>query len=62
MVPAMRPNSEHTIHRAHRAAHTRADRSADDSADRARGTAALTRALLGAANDALRVSDMRDRQ
>ena len=41
MVPATRPNSEHAIHRAQRAAYTRADRSADDSTDRAGGTAAL---------------------
>ena len=62
MVPAMRPNSEYAIDRAHRAAHTRANRSADDSTDRSGGTAALARALLGAANDALRVPDMRHRQ
>ena len=62
MVPAMRPNSEHAIDRAHRAAHARADRSADDSTDRAGRAAALTRALLGAADYALRVSKMGDRQ
>jgi hypothetical protein len=62
MPPAMRPNSEHAIDRAHRTADTRADRSADDGADRAGRTAALARALLGAADDALRVPDMRDRQ
>jgi hypothetical protein len=62
MMPAMRPNSEHAIHRAHRAAHTRADCSADDRTDRAGRTTAFAGALLGAADDALRVSKMRDRQ
>ena len=62
MVPAMRPNSEYAIDRAHRAAHTRANRSADDSTDRAGRAAALARALLGTADDALTVPGMRDRQ
>ena len=62
MVPVMLRNSEHAIDRAHRAADTRADRSADDGADRTGVTTALTRAFLRAADDALRMSEMRDRQ
>ena len=62
MVPAMRPNAEHAIHRAYRATDTRAYRTTDNSADRAGRTAALARALLSAADDALRVPGMRDRQ
>jgi hypothetical protein len=61
-VPAMRPNAEHAIHRAYRATDACAYRTADDSTDRASRAAALARALLSAADDALRVPDMRDRQ
>ena len=62
LVPAMRPNAEHAIHRAYRATDTRAYRTADDGADRAGRTAALARALLGTADDALSVPGMRNRQ
>jgi hypothetical protein len=62
MVPAMRPNSQHAIYRAYRTTDTRPDRTADDGADWSSRTAALARALLSAADDALRVPDMRDRQ
>jgi hypothetical protein len=62
MPPAMRPNSEHAIDRAHRTADTRADRTADDGTDRTGRTGALARTSLGTADDALRVPDMGDRQ
>jgi hypothetical protein len=60
--PAMRPNSEHAVYRAHRTADARADRTSDDGADRTGGTSALARAFLGASDDALRTPEMGDRQ
>jgi hypothetical protein len=62
MSPAMRPNSKHAIHRAHRTADTRADRTTDDGTDRTGRPAALARPLLGTADDALSVPEMRDRE
>jgi hypothetical protein len=58
----MRPNAEHAIYRAYRAADTRADRTADDGADWSSRATALTRASLGTADDALGVPGMRNRQ
>ena len=61
-VPVMPRQSEHAVDRAHRAANTRADCSAHHSADRTGVATALTRAFLRAADDALRMSEVRDRQ
>ncbi len=62
MVPTVRRNSENTVHGAHRAAHSCSDRTAYDCADRACRAIAVTRAFAGAADDALRMPGMRDRQ
>jgi hypothetical protein len=58
----MARQSKHAVHRAHRPADTRAHRAADDGTDRAGVAAAFTRAFLRAADDTLRMSNMRDRQ
>jgi hypothetical protein len=60
--PVAMGNSENTIHGTNRAADPCTNRAADDSADRTGRTAPLTRAFLSAADNALRVSQMRDRQ
>ena len=61
MIAAVR-NSENAVDRADRAADTRADRAADQSPHRSGRTAALSRAFLRAADDALCVPEMGDRQ
>src|SRR5665213_3103581 len=55
-------NAEHAVHGAHRTADTGADRAANHSADWTGGTAAFIRALLRAANDALGMPDVRNRE
>jgi hypothetical protein len=55
-------NAENAVHGTDRAADTCADSAADESTDRTSRTAALTRTFLGATDNALRVSQMRDRQ
>ena len=59
MVPR---KSEHAVHGADRAADAGADRAADDGADRTGRAAAFAGAFLRAADDALRMAEMGDRQ
>ena len=62
MAPAMWWDSKHTVHCAHRAAYTGAYRATYDSPDRSRCTTALASAFLCAADNALGMSKMRNRQ
>ena len=62
MPPVMARQSEHAVDGAHRAADASTDRAAHDGADRAGIATALTGAFPRAADDALRMSEMRDRQ
>ena len=55
-------NPEYAIHGADRAADAGADRAADHTADRTGGPVAFVGAFLGAADDALRMSDMGNRE
>ena len=53
---------EHTSHRAHGAADTGADRTANHATHGTGNPVTFARAFLGAADDALRVGELRDRQ
>src|ERR1700722_14243907 len=55
-------NTEHAVHGAHRAADTSADCAANHAADRTGNPVTLVGSLLGAANDALRMPELGDRE
>ena len=60
MVPATGRDAEHAIDRAHRAADGGTNRGAHGRTDRARDAATFIFSLLGTADNALRVCQMRD--
>ena len=55
-------NAEHAFHATDRAADAGADRATDHAADRTGGAIAFAGALLGAADDALGMAELRHRQ